>query len=91
MSLLSTPFTACQSPSAIMIARSSAYAYFLETVVGRSDVDVEEKGRKDRSLWDAVLEASQPASFAVFGGEGEAAIANHLHDHVDHVPIRQQL
>jgi len=32
----STPSTACQSPSACMIARSSAY--FLEAVVGRSDI-----------------------------------------------------
>jgi len=66
-----------------MIARYSAYVYFLETVVG--DVDVEVKGRQDRSLWDAVLEASKPSPFAVSGGDGKAAIANHLHDHVDHV------
>ena len=59
-------------------------------VVGRSDVDVEEKGRKNRSLWDAVLEASETASYAVSGGECKAAIANHLHDHVDHVSVRQQ-
>jgi len=38
MSFLSTPSTACQFPSACMIARSSAYAYFLEMVVGRSVV-----------------------------------------------------
>ena len=38
MSLVSTPSTACQSPSACMIARSSAYAYFLETVTGRSEI-----------------------------------------------------
>ena len=38
MSLLSAPSTACQSLSACMIARSSAYAYFLEMVVGRSEV-----------------------------------------------------
>jgi len=38
MSLLSTPYTACQSPSACMIARSLAYAYFIETVVGKSEV-----------------------------------------------------
>jgi len=38
MSLLSTPCTACQSPSACMIARSSTYAYFLETVVDRSEM-----------------------------------------------------
>ena len=36
MSLLSAPSTASQSPSACMIARSSAYAYFLEMVAGRS-------------------------------------------------------
>ena len=33
----------------------------------------------------------KPASVAVSGGEGEAAIANHLHDHVDQVSVRQQL
>jgi len=38
MSLLSTPSTACQSPSACMIARSSAYAYFLEMVVGKLEM-----------------------------------------------------
>ena len=37
MSMFSTPSTACQYPSACVIARSSAYAYFLETVVGRSE------------------------------------------------------
>jgi len=26
----------------------------------------------------------------VFGGKGEAAIAKHLHDPVDHVSVRQQ-
>ena len=38
MSLLSVPSTACQPPSACMIARSSAYAYFLEMVFGRSEM-----------------------------------------------------
>ena len=38
MSLLNTPSTSCQSPSACMIARSSAYAHFLETVYGRSEI-----------------------------------------------------
>jgi len=33
MSLFSTPSTACHSPSALMNARSLAYAYFLEAVV----------------------------------------------------------
>jgi len=37
MSLFTTPSTVCQSPSACMIARSSAYAYFLEMVIGRSE------------------------------------------------------
>jgi len=27
---------------------------------------------------------------AISSGKGKAAIANHLHDHVDHVSIRQQ-
>ena len=30
------PSTACQSPSACMVAKSSTYAYFLDTVVGKS-------------------------------------------------------
>jgi len=38
MSLLCTPSTVCQSPSISMIATSLAYAYFLETVVGRSEM-----------------------------------------------------
>ena len=38
MSLLSTPSTVSQSPSKCMIARSLVYAYFLETVVGKSEV-----------------------------------------------------
>jgi len=38
--LLSTPFTACQSLSACMIARSSVHAYILETVVGRSEMQM---------------------------------------------------
>ena len=56
MSLLSTPSPAYQSPSACMIARSSAYTYFLETVVGRSEMQMLK--RKRRTLRDAVLEAS---------------------------------
>jgi len=38
MSLVSTPSTASQSPSPRMIARLSAYAYFLEMVVGKSEM-----------------------------------------------------
>ena len=38
MSLLSTPSTAYQSPSASMIAISSAYAYFQEMIFGRSEM-----------------------------------------------------
>jgi len=48
MSLLSTPSTACQSPSVCMIAKSSVYAYFLETVVGRSEMQML-KGRGART------------------------------------------
>jgi len=58
LSLHSTPSTACQSPSARMIARSSAYAYFLEMVVGRSEMQMLKRRVENRSLWDAVLEAS---------------------------------
>ena len=46
MLLLSTPSTSCQSPSACMIARSSAYAYFVETVVGRSEVYMLRRGAR---------------------------------------------
>jgi len=35
---LSTPSTVCQSPSAWMIAMLLAYAYFLKTVVVKSEV-----------------------------------------------------
>jgi len=55
------------------------------------DVDVEEKGRQDRPCGTPFLRRRKPASFAVSGDKGKAAIANHLHDHVDHVSIRQQL
>jgi len=43
-----------------MIARSSAYTWILFGDGGWQvrDVDVEEKGCQDRSLWDAVLKAS---------------------------------
>jgi len=38
MSLLTIPSTACQSSLACIMGRSSAYAYFLETVDGRSEM-----------------------------------------------------
>ena len=41
-------------------------------------------------MWDAVLEASYPAPFAVSSAKDKAAIANHLHDHVGQVSIRRQ-
>jgi len=40
MSLLRTLSTACQSPSACIIARSSAYTYFQETVVAKSKMQM---------------------------------------------------
>ena len=48
MSLVSASSTACQSPSACVIARSSAYACFLETVVGRLYVWMLKSYRKSR-------------------------------------------
>jgi len=39
-----------------------------------------------RRSWGVVT-----CSFGISGGRGKAAIANHLHDHVDHVSVRQQL
>jgi len=49
MSLPNTPSTACQSVSACMIAGSSAYAFFLEMVVGKSEMQVLKRrgGRTD--------------------------------------------
>jgi len=38
MSLVSTPSTVCQSPSACMIARLSVYSYFMGPVVRRSEI-----------------------------------------------------
>jgi len=38
MFLVSIPSTACQTPSGCKIPRSAAYAYFLETVFGRSEI-----------------------------------------------------
>ena len=91
MSLVSTPSTACRSPSACMIAKSSGYAYFLEKVVGRSEMKMLKRRRaRTDPCWYAVLKAWLPAPFAISSGKGKAAIANHLHGHVDHVSIRQQ-
>ena len=42
-------------------------------------------------MWDAVPEVSLPGLLAISGGKGKTVIANHLHDHVDHVSVRQQL
>ena len=39
-SLLSTPSTACQTISACMIARSSAYAYVPEMAIAKSEVRI---------------------------------------------------
>jgi len=68
-------------------ARSLAYAYFLKTVLGKSE---EQKGRRDESMRDAILEAWYPTPFAVSGGEGDAAITNQLHDQPDNAPVRLQ-
>jgi len=80
ISLLSTRFTACQSESAYMITRSSTYAHFLETVVGRSEMKML---KRRGALW--------PGPLAISVGMGETAITNHFHGHVDHVCIRKQL
>jgi len=59
MSLVSTPSTACQSPSACNDCQVVSIC-ILSGDGGWQvrDVGVEEKGCQDRSLWDAVLEAS---------------------------------
>jgi len=54
------------------------------------DADVEEKRSQDGSLWDAILEASWPASFVVASGKGDAAITKQLHDQEDHVLVRHR-
>ena len=49
------------------------------------DVDVEEKGRQDRSLWTPFLKRRNllRLPFAVV----EAASTNHFHDHGDHFSV----
>ena len=59
MSLLRAPSTACQSTPACMFARSSAYAYFLEIVVGKWEVQMlKRRGAKTdpcaTPFWDVV-------------------------------------
>jgi len=83
MSLVSTASTVCESPSACMIVRSSAICILSGDGDWQvRDVDVEEKGCHDRSLWDAVLRRRNLLRMS------EAAMANHLHDHADHVSSR---
>ena len=58
MSLLSTPSTTCQSPSTCTIAKVVSICTLSREVVWQiRDVYIEEKGCKDGSLSDAVLEA----------------------------------
>ena len=51
-------------------------------------IDVEQEESQDRSLRDTVSQASEPASLAVTGGEGEAFVPGKLHNYSNHVLIR---
>ena len=55
------------------------------------DVDVEQYLREYGALRNAVLQSSQPAVLPVTGVEGEATVAQHLHDEAHHVLVRDGL
>ena len=52
-------------------------------------VDVEEHRGEDGSLGHSVLQASPSAGDAIRGGEDEASVGYHFHDHVHHFSIFQ--
>ena len=54
------------------------------------NIDVKQEGGQNRSLWDAIFQASQSASLAVTGSKGEASVSDKFHDHADHVLVRQK-
>ena len=67
-----------------MITRSSAYAYFLETVVGRSEVETLKRcDRTDPCVTLFLRHRNLVASYVVTVGKGETAIANELHGYAD--------
>ena len=45
---------------------------------------------QDQSLRNAIFQAPQPASLAVTGGEGETSIPDKLHDHTNHMLVREK-
>ena len=51
-------------------------------------IDIKKEGDQDRSLGDAILQTSKPASLAITSGEDEASISDKLQDHLNHVLIR---
>ena len=54
---------------------SSAYPYFFElVVVSLLYVNVEEQGRQNRSLWDAIVDAFQSALLTIAGFHDNAVI-----------------
>jgi len=74
-------YSGFESPSTCMITRSSAYAYFLETVVGRSEMYLlKRRGARTDPCGTPFLRRRN-LLFAISSGIGEAAIAKNLHDH----------
>jgi len=68
-----------------MIARSLVY-YFLETVVGRSEMQMlKRRGARTYLCGTVFLKRRN-----ICQCDAEAAIANQLHDQVDHAPVRQE-
>ena len=55
------------------------------------DVDVERQRCKHGSLWDAVLQSSQPALLSVAGHESEAVVGQDLHHETYQVLVRYSL
>jgi len=88
MSLLCTPSTVYQSPSACVIARSLPYAYciayFLEKMVGMSEMQMLKK-RGARKI-PMGRRSGGVVTFAVAGVT--VKLTNQLHDQVDHAPVR---
>ena len=53
-------------------------------------VDVIKKGRKDRSLRNAIFQKMEPASLAVTGNKGKTSAPDKFHNHLNHVLIRKK-
>ena len=53
-------------------------------------IDIKKEGSQDRSLGDAISQATKPALLAITGGEGKASISDKLQNYPDNVLIRKK-